>query len=257
VATGRSAGRAKGRGSRSGRCSGSPHGPEWRPVRCRCCARLVLRRLGRLRWGHPPWCLRGVGPPWCLRGVGGVAPWCLRSVGGATPWRLRGFGGVTPRCLRGFGGVTPRCLRGYGGLAPRGLWGLRPGCDHGRPATGVLRLTPGPTWNAGPGMTVARVSLLGPAAAILLRRCSDQRSGRVKRRELGRLRRGIAAVAEREPGQLPRGIAAAAAGEQLDQDCQRANDDRRYPRDPHGYEAGHPAFGRPCHDEAAGWNLGG
>jgi hypothetical protein len=216
---------------------------ESRPVGCRYCARLGLRRLqwlGRLlrlrrfRRGHR-WCRRGIrrGHRGCRRGIRRGHRGCRRGLRGLRRLR-RGH----RWCLRGFGGVTPKCLGG-----------LRPGCDHGRPATVVLRLTPRPMRNAGPGMTLARGSLLGPAAAILLRRCAGQRGGRVKRREPGRRVRGIAAGTEREPGQLLRGIAGAGAGEQPNQDCQPANCERHDPRDPHGYQAGHPGLRRALHDD--------
>jgi hypothetical protein len=229
-------------------------GPESRPVGCRYCARLGLgrlQRLGRLlrlrrfRRGHR--CRRGLRRDhrWCRRGLRRDHRRCRRGLRGLRRL-LRGH----RWCLRGFGGVTPKCLRG-----------LRPGCDHGRRATRILRLTPRPMRNAGPGMTVA--SLLGPAAAILLRRRAGHRGGWVKRREpgrLGRLLRGIGSGTEREPGQLLRGIAAAGAGEQPNQDCQPANCERHNPRDPHGYQAGHPGLRRAVHDDlslAAMSNFGG
>jgi hypothetical protein len=214
-------------------------GSEARPTNRMGPTRTFSETGGWSRGRNHRWFLRGLrrGHRWFLRGLRRGRRWFLRG----HRWVLRWFLGRLRRghrwCLRGFGGVTLWCLLG-----------LRPGCDHGRPATGVLRLTPRPGRNAGPGRTVARGSLLGPAA-ILLRRRAGRRSRWVKQRGLGHLLRGIAALAEREPGHLLRGIAATGAGEQPDQDRHGANHDRRYPRDPHGHQAGHPGFGRALHDD--------
>jgi hypothetical protein len=104
-------------------------------------------------------------------------------------------------------------------------------------------------------MTLAKSSLLGPPAAILMRRCglcplsllrglrAEYRSGWFEQRELGQLLRGIAVVVEREPGELLRGIAAVVgAGEQPGQDRHHANHERRYPRDPHSRKASQREF---------------
>ena len=83
-------------------------------------------------------------------------------------------------------------------------------------------------------MTVARGLLLGPLAAIVLRPCilcllslllglpADYRSGWRSERDLGRLLGRIAAIA---------------AGKQSDQEYQRGNQDRCYPRDPKDQKA--------------------
>ena len=207
-------------------------GPESGPAGCRYCARLGLRRLRRYRRG--------------LRRITGGAAWAPAG-SPAVPGGLRGLRGLRwlrrghRWCLRGFGGVTSRCLGG-----------LRPGCHHGRAATGVLRLTPRPRLNAGPGMSVGRGSFLGRAAATLLRRCvlpALYRGDRVMQREPRRPVRGIAAGAEREPGQRLRGITGPGAGERPQSGGQPANCDRRDPRDPHGHKAGQRDFRPVLHDD--------
>jgi hypothetical protein len=195
---------------------------QWFLRRVRRIHRGFLRRLRRLRRLHQGFLQR-------LRRLRHRGGWFLR--------RLRRLRRGHRWCRRGFAEVTLWCARRF-----------RPGCDHGLPATGVHRLIPRPRRNAGAGMA-ARGFLLGPPAATVRCRPARHRSSRVNRRELGQPLRGIAARAEREPGQLPRGTAAGGAGEQLDQDRHPANQDRRYPCDPHGHQAGQPGMGRALHDD--------
>jgi hypothetical protein len=200
------------------------------------CARLGRRRLRRLR-------------QWFLRRRRRVHRWLLRRRRRVHRWLLRRLRRLYRRCGWRLRRGHRWCLRSPGGVAPWCPRGPRPGCGHGRPATAVVQLSPGARRNAGDGVIVAGCSLLGPPAAIPLRRCAHHRSGPLNRGELGHRLRGIGARAEREPGQLPRGAAAGGAGEQLDQDRHRANQDRRYPCDPHGHQAGQPGFGRALHDD--------